>query len=306
MAVAPVDDIETFVAVARNASFTRAAEQLGASKSNVGKAVQRLEARLGVKLFQRTTRAVRLTEEGETYLDAARSALDSLAEAETILASRHKEPAGRVRIDAPVGFGRILLPTFATLRERFPKVTLELSLSDKQSDAVGDGWDIVVRIGALPDTGEMTVRKLCDLRLALYASPAYIARRGPIDTIDDLWAQDAVLFRAGSGRVRPWTLPQTGAAARMSLKSSLVVSDGRALVDAAITGLGIAQIFDRVAQPHVFAGELNHVLPEVDVAGPPVHALIPFGRRMPAKTRAVLDHLVEVLGAPARAIEKRS
>src|ERR1700748_2389315 len=100
----PVQDIAIFVAVAQNASFTRAAEQLGTSKSNVGKAVQRLEARLGTRLFQRTTRAVRLTEDGETYLDAARMALDGLAEAEVSLAARREEPVGRVRLDIPVGF----------------------------------------------------------------------------------------------------------------------------------------------------------------------------------------------------------
>src|SRR6202012_6264711 len=103
-------DIETFVAVAQNGSFTRAADQLGSSKSNVGKAVQRLEARLGTKLFQRTTRAVRLTEDGETYLAAAQMALDGLREAEQQLASRRAEPAGRVRINLPSGFGRMLLP----------------------------------------------------------------------------------------------------------------------------------------------------------------------------------------------------
>src|SRR6201985_3562227 len=100
----PVTDIATFVAVAQSASFTKAAEKLGTSKSNVGKAVQRLETRLGTRLLQRTTRAVRLTEDGEVYLDAARAALDGLAEAEVSLAARREEPVGRVRLDIPVGF----------------------------------------------------------------------------------------------------------------------------------------------------------------------------------------------------------
>src|SRR5580698_3817244 len=128
--VPPISDIQTFVVVALNASFTRAAEQLGTSKSYVGIAVQRLEVRLGTRLLQRTTRAVRLTEDGETYLEAARGALASLGEAEIALAARRDEPVGRVRIDAPIGFGDLLLPTFNRLRERHPKVTLELSLTD--------------------------------------------------------------------------------------------------------------------------------------------------------------------------------
>ncbi|MFG1421399.1 LysR family transcriptional regulator [Roseixanthobacter liquoris] len=292
----PIQDIAAFVAVAENASFTRAAEQLATSKSNVGKAVQRLEARLGTRLFQRTTRAVRLTEEGETYLDAARGALDTLGEAEVALSARRSEPVGRVRMDAPIGFGKLLLPTFASVRARYPKVTLELSLSDRQSDAVGEGWDIVIRAGALAADSSMTVRKLCDIRLGLYASPDYLKRRGPIGTVAELRDHEGIVFRSGSGTLRPWFVADAGKMVQISPEASLVTGDGRAYVDATINGLGIGQIYDRVADPHVAAGELVHVLPEADVEGPPVHALIPLGRRMPPKTRVVLNHLVDVLG----------
>ncbi|XXX78403.1 LysR family transcriptional regulator [Sorangium sp. So ce134] len=294
----PVHDIAIFVAVAQNASFTRAAEQLGTTKSNVGKAVQRLERRLGTRLFQRTTRAVRLTEDGETYLEAALAALDGLSEAEIALAARREEPVGRVRLDIPSGFGRLLFPTFASMRERHPRVTLDVSLSDRQSDPVGEGWDIVMRIGELAAGGDMTVRKLCDLRLGLYASPDYLKRRGPPTSANDLWNHEPIVFRAGSGRLRPWTLLETGHESEMSPRAGLIVADGRAMVDAAIAGLGVAQIFDRVAQPHVASGELQRVLPEADVDGPPVHALIPLGRRMPPKTRIVLDHLIEFFRLP--------
>src|SRR6201996_5521911 len=121
---APMSEIAVFVAVAQTGSFTRAAELLGTSKSNVGKAVQRLEARLGTRLFQRTTRAVRLTEDGETYLDAARVALEGLSEAEIALAARRDEPAGRVRVDAPIGFGSLLIASLGPFLQRYPRVTL--------------------------------------------------------------------------------------------------------------------------------------------------------------------------------------
>ncbi len=202
----PINDITTFVAVAQDASFTRAAEKLGTSKSNVGKAVQRLEARLGTRLLQRTTRAVRLTEDGEIYLEAARLALDGLKDAEAVLSSRRDEPVGRVRLDLPIGFSRLLLPTFAHIRARYAKVTLELSLSDRQSDPIKEGFDLVIRAGVLPAEGERTVRKLCDMRLGLYASPDYLARHEPIASIDDLAGHDAVIFRSGSGKPRPWTV----------------------------------------------------------------------------------------------------
>jgi DNA-binding transcriptional LysR family regulator len=294
----PIHDIATFVAVAQNASFTKAAERLGTSKSNVGKAVQRLEVRLGTRLLQRTTRAVRLTEDGELYLEAARTALDGLNEAEIALSARRDEPVGRVRLDIPIGFGRMLLPVFALVREQYPKVTLELSLSDRQSDPVKDGWDIVIRAGELPAEGEMTVRKLCDIRLGLYASHDYVARHAPLTSIHDLTGHDAVIFRAGSGKTRPWTVTDGNRVFETAPPASVTTGDGRAFIDSAIASMGIAQIFDRVAAPHVEAGELQHVLPQADVEGPPIHALIPAGRRMPPKTRVVLDHLVEFFRRP--------
>jgi DNA-binding transcriptional LysR family regulator len=292
---AAIPEITAFAAVAQTGSFTKAAENLGTSKSNVGKAVQRLEARLGTKLFQRTTRAVRLTEDGETYLQAAQVALDSLRDAEQALAARRDEPLGRVRIDLPAGFGRLLLPSFVDLRQRYPKITLEVALTDRMSDAVGEGWDIVVRIGILPADSEMTVRKLCDLRLGLYAAPRYLEQRAPIDAVSELSAHDAVIFRGPTGRLRPWTVQDGDIVREISPSPVMVLADGQALVEATINGLGISQILDRVARPHVEAGRLVHVLPAADVDGPPVHALIPLGRRMPSKTRAVLNHLADQL-----------
>ncbi|MFT4503180.1 LysR family transcriptional regulator [Caballeronia sp. 15711] len=292
---APINEIAVFVAVAQTGSFTRAAEEMGTSKSNVGKAVQRLEARLGSQLFQRTTRAVRLTEDGETYLLAAQGALDGLREAEQQLASRRAEPAGRVKIDLPAGFGRLLLPSFIQLRAKYPKLTLEMALTDRMSDPIGEGWDVVVRIGALPDDSEFTVRKLCELKLGLYASSEYLARRGEVKTLAELADHDAIVFRGPAGRLRPWTVRENNSLREIVPQPVLVLADGQALVEAAVAGFGIAQIHDRVALPHVRAGRLVHLLPETDVDGPPVNAIISLGQKMAAKTRAVVNHLAETL-----------
>jgi DNA-binding transcriptional LysR family regulator len=292
-----ISEIAAFAAVAQTGSFTRAAENLGTSKSNVGKAVQRLEARLGAKLFQRTTRAVRLTEDGEIYLAAAQAALNGLNDAELALAARRAEPIGRVKVDLPSGLGRLLLPTWPKLRVRYPKVTLELGFSDRMSDAVGEGWDIVVRIGALPDDSEMTVRKLCDLRLGLYAAPEYVQSHKPIAAVPDLSTHDAVIFRGPTGRLRPWSVLDAGQIRDISPDPVLVTNDGQGLLDATLCGLGISQILDKVAHPYVASGRLRAVLPESNTPGPAVHALIPLGSRMPAKTRAVLDHIADVLRA---------
>ena len=252
---------------------------------------------MGSRLFQRTTRAVKLTEDGETYLKAAQAALEGLRDAEQALAARRAEPIGRVRIDLPAGFGRLLLPTLVSFRQSHPKVTLEMALSDRMSDAVAEGWDIVVRIGDLPVDSEMTVRKLCDLRLGLYASPDYLARRHEINTVGDLGAHDAVIFRGPSGRLRHWSLLDDDIARELSPTPTLALADGQALLEATVAGLGIAQIYDRVAKPHVDKGNLVHILPAADVPGPPVHALIPLGQKMPSKTRAVLNHIADHLRA---------
>ncbi|KNC91709.1 LysR family transcriptional regulator [Trabulsiella odontotermitis] len=290
-----IQDIQAFIAVAQYASFTRAAEFFGTGKAGMGKAVQRLEEHLGTRLFQRTTRAVHLTEDGETYLAASQAALEGLKEAEQALAARSAEPIGRVRIDLPAGFGRLLIPSFASLRKKHPKVTLDVALTDRFSDAVAEGWDIVVRIGDLPVDSEMTVRKLCNLQLGLYASPGYLARRSPITSVADLASHDAVVFRGPSGKQRPWKLYDGIQVRELSPSPVMVLADGQALVDASINGIGISQIYDRVARPHVDAGRLVHILASADVQGPPVHALIPVGHRMSAKTRAVLNHLAAAM-----------
>jgi len=140
-------------------------------------------------------------------LEAAQQALEGLRDAEQQLASRRSEPVGRVKIDLPAGFGHLLLPTFVGLREKYPGITLEVALTDRMSDPIGEGWDVVVRIGVLPETSELTVRKLCDLRLGLYAAPKYLQRRGAaIKDISELGSHDAVVFRGPTGRLRPWSL----------------------------------------------------------------------------------------------------
>jgi DNA-binding transcriptional LysR family regulator len=289
-----LQDITAFVAVAQTGSFTSAAERLGTNKSAVGKAVQRLEKHLATRLFQRTTRAVHITEGGQTYLAAARVAIERLREAEQSLAANRAEPIGRVRVDLPTGFGRLILPTLGALRDRYPQVVVEISLNDRMSDPVGDGWDIVVRIGHLPAESEMTVRKICDLKLGLYASPTYLQKHDAIDSIADLNDHDAVLFRSFTGQLRGWSLNDNGVRRDFSPTPAAIL-DGQSLVEATAMGLGISQLIDRFAQPFILEGRLVHVLPNADVAAPPVHALIPVGQKMTAKTRVVLEHIVATL-----------
>jgi len=293
--VPPTDEIAAFVAVAELASFTRAAARLGNSKSSVGKAVQRLEARLGARLLRRSTGAVSLTEEGALYLEAARAALGSLVEAGRVLATRQGEPAGHLRLDLPAGLGRVILPTLAGFAARHPRLTLEVVLADRFSDPIAEGWDVVVRVGFLADSS-LVARKLCDLRLGFYAAPAYLARRGVPHAPEDLPGHEAILFRGPDGRLRPWLLDRDGARVEIAPPPCLILSDGYAVVEAACAGFGIAQAYDATCAAAVAAGNLVPVLPELAAAGPPVHALLPGGPAgKSAKICVLLEHLAAVL-----------
>lgn len=293
--VPPTDEIAAFVAVAELASFTRAAVRLGSSKSGVGKAVQRLEAQLGTRLLRRSTRAVRLTEDGALYLEAARAALAGLAEAGRALAARRGEPVGHLRLDLPAGLGWVILPTLAGFVARHPRLTLEVAFSDRFSAPLAEGWDVVVRIGFMADS-DLLARKLCDLRLGLYAAPAYLARRGTPYAPEELLGHDAILFRGPDGRLRPWVLDRGGARVEIAPPPRLILSDGRAVVEAACAGFGIAQAYDATCAAAIAAGSLVPVLPELAAMGPPAHALLPGGRAgTSAKVRVLLDHLMTVL-----------
>jgi DNA-binding transcriptional LysR family regulator len=288
-------DIVTFTAVAQAGSFTRAADALGTDKSNVGKAVQRLENRLGTQLFQRTTRAIRLTDDGETYLKGALTALDCFQEVEHALAIRRTEPIGRVRLNLPASFGRLLLPSFVALGERYPRLTLELAITDQVSDPVAEGWDIVVRIGELPADSEMTVRKLCDTHFGIYAAPAYLTRKGPLDSVEQLAHHSAIIFKGRNGRLRPWTVLDGDQVKDIKPEPAIIMSDTQVMIDAMVQGLGVGQILNRMADPYVREGRLLHLLPACDTPGMPIHALIPLGQKMSARTRLVLNHLSEHL-----------
>lgn len=294
--IPPISELEAFTAVAELASFTLAARRLCTSKSSVGRAVRQLEERLGVILLQRSTRAVHLTEEGKAYLVAVRGALGTLIEAGRDISAHHGDLAGHLRVDLPAGLGRVIVPTLSEFTERYPEITLEIGLNDKFSNVISEGWDLVVRVGELDDSS-LVARKLCNLRFGLYASPAYLSRRGAVGQLDDLIGHDFIVFRSPNGLLKPWLLNKNGSIVEIIPSPRIVFSDSRALIEAVISDLGIALCFNVTATAAVAAGRAVQVLPETETAGPPVAALLPHGlSRMPAKTRAFVDHLARVLG----------
>lgn len=284
-------DVTTFIAVAECASFTAAARRLGVGKSGVGKAVQRLEARLGVPLLRRSTRVVRLTDEGTAYLEASRDALSRLREAGRAVSDRLAAPSGSLRVSLPAGIGYAVLPLLAEFMARYPEIVLEITLADRFVDVLAEGWDVAVRVGALEDSA-LVARKLCDLRFGLYAAPAYLARRGVPAAIADLPDHNIIVLRTESGFLKPWPLCEGGVPREIALTPRLVLTDSAALIAAAAAGLGIALCFDATAAPAVRVGQVRQILPETSVQGPSVYALMPSGRAaIPAKTRVFVEHI---------------
>jgi len=290
-----LNEIVAFIAVAEYGSFTLAAESLNSTKSGTGKAVKKLEVELGLKLFNRTTRSVRLTEEGRIFLDAAKHALETINEAKLLLDARKDEPAGQLRVNLPIGIGRNIVNALKEFTQAYPKVTVELSLSDRFEDAIKGEWDIVVRIGDLDDSS-FIAKKLCQSKRILCASPSYLSRRGTPQTIQELRIHDAVMFRMPTGKVRTWMFKESeGKNIELSPAPLAIFGDGRTLVDAVVSGLGVGQVYDKALGPSMKNGELVELFPDKALTGPPINALIPSGRVMPAKTKVFIEFLKQKL-----------
>lgn len=289
-----LNELVAFIAVAEQGSFTLAAQSLGSSKSSTGKAIRKLEAELGVKLFNRSTRSVRLTEEGAIYLEAAKQAVDTINEAKILLDARRAEPEGRLRVNLPSGIGRRLILRLSEFTRSYPKVRIELSESDRFEEAIEGEWDVVIRIGELEDSS-LLAKKLGVLRRVLCGSPDYLARKGTPKNFNDLKDHDGVMYRQPGSKIRSWVFKdKRNKQMEVSPAAIVVCSEGRALVDAALSGAGLAQIYDKALDPGMNNGQLVEVLADKALPGPPVNAIVPSGRRMPAKTRVFLEFLTEV------------
>ena len=220
--------LQAFAEAARQRSFARAARELGLSPSAVAKSVLRLEQQLRLRLFQRTTRRVTLTQEGEEYYARCRRVLDELAELSLVAAEAVRAPAGTLRIDAPVTYGKkVIVPLAARLVARHPQLRLDLRLSDQFTDVIGSGVDAVVRVGAIADR-RLVARRIGEQQLAVYGAPQYLKRRGTPRKPKDLRGHDCVVFQMPtSGRYRPWEFLVNRRPLVLHPAPRHVVNDGR-------------------------------------------------------------------------------
>ncbi len=288
--------IATFVRLAETFSFKATAQQLGMSGPAVSKAIARLEAHLGTRLFHRTTRRVSLTDDGQAFLERCRRILEDVREAEELLTSRRLTPRGRLRVQMPLGFGRhVVLPMLPGFLARYPDLAVDVDLSDRIVDFADEGLDVAVRIGELPDS-RLIARRIYDIRFVTCASPAYLARHGTPRKPEDLARHRCLAYWMPQlAQHREWPFAHRGVRFAYAPSGKLNVNNSEALVDAAVRGEGIVSVATFLAADAFKAGKLKVVLREFVTMGPPVSVVYLPSRHLSARVRAFLDFLAAVV-----------
>ncbi|MES2947985.1 MAG: LysR family transcriptional regulator [Pseudomonadota bacterium] len=290
-----LDGVTVFVDVVRLGGFARAAEHLGLTRSAVGKAMARLEARLAARLFHRTTRVQSLTDDGQIYYEHCLRALSELQAAEAQMQSGRHAVGGRLRVTMPVLFGRhCVAPILLNLAQQHPSLDLYLSFSDRPVDVLAEGFDLAIRSGVLGAESEgLRARKLVVQRKQVCASPAYLAAQGRPQSTAELATHSILLYRRAD-RINVWQLPDaTGRIVDMPLTSRLQLDDLEAIADAATAGLGLAWLPEWLVRDRLRTGKLVSVLDDQPGAARDCYALWPSTPHMPLRLRLAVDALVE-------------
>jgi len=282
-----IDNVAVFTEVAERGSFAEAARRLNRSPAAVTRAVAELEARLGVRLLNRTTRAVSVTEPGQRFLVGARRVLADLAEIEQAAIGQGRAPRGELRVTAPIVFGRKhVLPLVTGFLKKFPEVGVRLTLLDRSADLVEEGFDCAIRIGALANTSAIASRVGALLSIVV-ASPAYLKQHDRPQSPRDLVAHDIIAFAGMDGAER-WRFKNIEA----PIRPRLIVNTAEASIDAAVSGFGITRVLSYQAAEALADKSLVRLLRPFEGDDIPVHVLYPDGRHPPPKLRAFLDELV--------------
>jgi DNA-binding transcriptional LysR family regulator len=290
-----LDALMVFVAVAEQQSFAEAARQLSRSPASVTRAVAALEERLQTRLFNRTTRAVALTDAGGRYLESCRRLLATYDELEAVNLGERVQPRGWINVTAPVMFGRLhVLPIVQDFLDEYSQVDIRLLLLDRVVSLVDEGLDLGVRIGQLPDSSLRTVR-VGQVRRVVCGAPKYLARHGIPETPRDLVSHSVVACSSVTPVPDRWSFYGPNGGASVAVEPRLVVNTTAAAVDAALNGLGLTCIRSYQADPHAAAGSLQTVLVEYEPPPAPIHIVHPGGRHLPAKVRLFLDHAASAL-----------
>lgn len=291
-----LDAMRIFISVAEKAGFAEAARQLHLSPPSVTRAIAGLEERLGISLFQRSTRHVRLTEAGERFLADARRILAELEEAEASVAGDHGAPRGELSITASQMFGRIhVAPVVQDFLTLHPHVSARLLLLDRVANLIEEGFDIAVRIAHLRDSSLSAIR-VGHVRSVVVASPAYLARHGMPKIPSDLMRHSTVMFSAGIA-ANSWDFMVDGHALSLNPPTRFWVNSSEAAINAVLAGHGLTLVLSYMVAPLVASGALQVVLADYQLPPVPVSLVHAEGRRTNAKVRAFLDFAADRLRA---------
>lgn len=286
--------LEAFVAVVREGTFTSAAAALGVSKSYVSKQVSALEDRLGARLMNRTTRSISLTAAGHAFYERCSQILAEIDEAERAVTQLQTEPRGLLRASVPLTFGvRWLSPLVAEFLALHQELEIELDLSDRKVDLVDEGYDLVIRIGALEDSS-FAFRHIAPVRRVVCVTPGYLREKGPFATPDDLNPDDCLPYTYQSAAT--WRFVRGDEEHHLRARGRLRANNGEALAEACAAGQGVSLMPDFIAAPYLREGTLVTVLEEwVDDDRQAIWALYPHSRHLSAKVRQFVDFLIERL-----------
>ena len=289
-------DIPVFVAAVEAGSFAQAAIRLHLSRSAVGKSIARLEERLGVRLFQRTTRSQSLTDSGALFYEHCLRALEEIRGAESLLETGKQQVSGRLRVAMPVLFGRqCVAPLLIALAQEHPGLELEMSFSDRVVDLVEEGFDMAVRNGTLQDSSVLVARRLGEHRMVLCAAPDYLLKKGTPQSVDDLLHHAAINYLQ-AGRVLSWQLMDSeGASHTFTPRSSLNMDDLQAICDAALAGHGIAWLPCWMVSKEIHEGKLIPLLKQAPDVRFDVHAVWQQTPHLPLRVRIAVDTLASRL-----------
>ncbi len=285
--------MEVFVAAATAGSFAAAAQAMEISAVMVGKHVQALEQQLGARLIERSTRRQKLTEIGAAYLERCRDVLASVAAADHVAENLRAEPQGSLRISAPATYGeQRLTPVIAAYTARYPKVRVDLVLSNRVIDMAEEGVDVTIRSGPIADT-TLIARPLQPGRVLVAASPAYLKKQGTPRHPSDLARHNCLVF-AGGGTT--WRFQRGGDKVEVNVRGTLVSNTGASLVMAAIAGMGVVMQADVLMEPALKSGQLVRLLPKWELPSRAMHILRRPETRPSAKVRSFVDFALERLG----------
>ncbi len=288
-----------FADVIDSGNFSKAAERRAVNRSYVSKQLAKLEEQLGVRLLNRTTRSLSLTEAGDAIYQHACSLREQLMETDALVASLRQEVSGELRISSTTQFGRLhVLPVIEALAADYPRLNVELRLEDRYVDIVGERYDVAIRVTE-PNDSTLVARKLADNPFVMVASPAYLERHGTPATLTDLAAHRFVVYSGDYGVNDSWSYRDGSTIKTFAVNPRIKVNDGYALLKAAEDGLGIALMATFVSREALRRGTLLRVLPELPlVPYSPIYIMYPSRSYLPKKTRLFIDRLVEYVGQP--------